>query len=480
MKKLLNFSETIKKYPVLLAFTTKGVQATNDYDISQMTDWMKALYDEAEKVRESFLSQESTDFLTPFISETVLPEKRTIELERTMFSLMTLEAIVSGDYSFFAETTKPLFGEPLSKEQFGKIVEIFKTNNIDKKMVELSLVLGDIGKIKPLRDALCEQFNIDKQDPDEFLGELLNQDFEQLQKTLALFANISKEEFECLKKSHIDLHFGHLVHAECNNTRLYWLGENFLKESEENWKAFYTAFIVQLCDVAGAAAQAGGKTILNQVVALTYLDGVLPSIELIKTGKSGADAYKNYLKFRLNHAGMNFSSSKLGVKNVWLARFMCMMRVYDNKSAEKLDSAIENLLEEDGFKKDLETFKTYESDGATPTYIPALLGQLLKAKDYEDALRLTMRVVASACAEQMKGSWDNPANFNGLTGLARDDLDEFLLLAKSGKVFVAEDGMVSKPRMVEEVKDLSFMASDQRAREKSTEHVENAESVVLE
>jgi hypothetical protein len=175
-----DFKKLFIDHPELLTFLAEGVEATQDYDVVTMLPWMVEIYEAAGIALAEVMLILSGEPIEPLLSR-ANPKRRSIELERTVLCIMAMEAVAVGDYAFFVETPI-LFGEPISAEQFDRLRGLMCTFFPEKsdKLLRFELLLGDIGKVRPLREALSAEFGIEEQDPDQFMERLLSADYAKL------------------------------------------------------------------------------------------------------------------------------------------------------------------------------------------------------------------------------------------------------------------------------------------------------------
>ncbi|QGP57374.1 hypothetical protein PsalMR5_04894 (plasmid) [Piscirickettsia salmonis] len=270
------FIAQFEKYPELLTFLSPDVDATADYNPEQMSPWMLALYEAA---GEYLPIAQGSDFPTPIkgLLKQSQPDKRSFELERTMLCLMSYHSVVLNDYSFF-EKSPVMFGKPITHDQFNNLCELLSISEI-KGMVELELVLGDLGKIRPLRQHICKIEGIEAQDPDQFIEALLQKGQDVCAKYLPTTSNLSAGDFSELIKINTGFHYGHFAHAESTERALAKLK---IVIEERGLKYLSLNMLVQCLDVAGASAHAGGKILLNNIIAATYLNRIFPTLQRLQ------------------------------------------------------------------------------------------------------------------------------------------------------------------------------------------------------
>lgn len=459
-----SFDEIFQRYPELLAFLSHEVEATHDYQITQPAQWTQNLYQAAKIALENRSSRVGEPLAS--ILNTVDFNTRSIELERSMLSLQALYALVNGNYDFF-KNTPVLFGRAITEEQFNSLCAYIKTYASGDKvrLLEHEIVLGDLGKIKPLREALSYRFNIIPQDPDQFMTALLEQSDQDLRSVLPGLSKLDEETLHELKKINLGFHYGHFVHTESTERELAKLKEVLQKRGMEY---LYLGFLVQCCDVAGAAAQDNGKILLNNTIASTYLEDILPLLGRLKD-EEALRVYERYLARRLTAVHLMKTTdivSKITVSTVlagafWtqhqqlrplsilnadqrlLSRLLCMFRIYDPKKALDLEQAILSLKSDRLFATALQEITEYEADTAlqTPTYMPAFLGALLNSNKLREiglaknqgAQHLALRVGIVLIADYLKTHQNEvkngklnaltPFSFNELAGRVKADFD---------------------------------------------------------
>lgn len=454
------FNEILSQHPELLAFLCPDVEATSDYNTSDLAPWMHELYDQVTyQLKPEESASIDTEDDTPLVKliESANADARSIELERTMLCIMCMDAVYSGDRTFFEKSPVP-FGKPLSKDQFNQLylslIQHFPKDT-GRKILFCELVLGDIGKIKPLRELLCQEFSIHEQDPDRFIEALLAQDHARLSEILPTIASLTKKEFEELRKTYTGFHYGHFCHTESTERELGRL-QNILKQ--RGMRYLTKNMLVQLFDVAGARAHDQGKIQLNNVIFGTYFDDMLPALKQLEY-HTPEEVYRDYLVKRLDIAQVTLEDStkqSLSTTERLLGRLLCMFRIYKPGDAATLQASLARLEEDDQFKRDLATLDSYQANPKfhTPTYMPALLNALKDNKNLatlahgedEDAqttaLRVGMRLIAMSLAEHQKRHSENqnPVNFNQLTSVVKGDLNDIKSLLKQHNIAIDSAG----------------------------------------
>lgn len=437
---MLDYKSFFTEYPELLFFLLSDVCATNDYETNnKLSSDLETMY--AAALAAIPANYEKLQVAFPVASQALLklqqnPQqldgRRAIELERTICSVknvIIVSKMATREEAYTAFTRIPaVFGEKITKQQFGKICDLMEKYfpGKDVKILLTELILGDLGKISILKDELCNRFGIESRDPDQFIGILMHKYFSDLKKTFPCLKDFSEEELLKLSHANTNFHYGHFAHAECTVRELYNLKQFISVQGIEN---LYKNMLIQIFDVSGAAAQ-NGKCALNALVSRSYLEDMLPALEHLHNCIP-EQVYYEYLLKRLEICGIS------NEHNLVLARILCLFRVYDHDTAERFRTALVDLNSDLRFKKDIAIFNAYQASSdpefPTPTYMPALFVKLLANTNSENqkdskekiALRLGFRIVAQAMQCHINGvkisakyNAINPINFNDLTGLA--------------------------------------------------------------
>jgi|GEM_PF-3526884 len=453
------FQDLFSSYPELLAFLHKDVDASQDYHIDQMAPWMEALYQAAEDALPLALAGLPRNSLLLPLLENAVTDKRSIELERTCLCLLALQAVEQKNYSFFS-ATPVLSGNPITQEQFEKLSQLLQSYfpGQTKKLLRLELLLGDFGKIRPLRTSLCKLFSIEEQDPDQFIAALFSKGYQQLGQIFPCLASLTEQEFEELRKINTGFHYGHFVHTESTPRELERLSRVL---NERGMDYLYKNILLQAFDVAGAAAQAQGKILLNQAIYATYFNDMLPVL-LSLANTSSQEAYQAYLTKRLKICEQ-FYSEPLTTLQQLLGRLLCMFRIYDKNTATSFEQALQNLFTDKEFVDSINFLNEYQSlpEYSTPTYMPAFLNALkdqprlleLAENSTESMQQLVLRVGFGIITDCLKAHQKlvignklqsiNPLNFNQLTGLVKSDFDAIINLYRTQDIAIGKaDGII--------------------------------------
>ncbi|ALA24262.1 hypothetical protein AVI51_14605 [Piscirickettsia salmonis] len=429
------FKDQFEKYPELLAFLSSNVDATADYYLGPMTAWMDELYAAA---AEYLPDAQALELPLPIqeLLEYATADKRSLELERTMLSLMSAYSIAFGNYLFFA-LSPVVSGEKVSQDQLKHLSELYNYAEY-KPVVDLELVIGDLGKIRPLRQYIRAEEGIEAEDPDQFITALLQKGQAVCAKYLPSIANLSPEVFSELAKINTGFQFGHFAHAESTERELAKL-----KQVIDEHGADYLSLnmLVQCLDVAGAAAHNGGRLLLNQAMTESYLDFLLPILMLLKD-QTPERVYEIYLKERMEQCELGVDQlASLTTDERVLGRLLCMLRMTEPAPAQELNQAFIQLKNTPEFIDNLETLTLYEADPRlqTPAYMSPLLVALTESAEVaelarnqgkipqEMALNIGLRIIACCLKEHYariqagEVSQEIPISFNDLTRFIKED-----------------------------------------------------------
>ncbi|WP_230382406.1 hypothetical protein [Piscirickettsia salmonis] len=429
------FKDQFEKYPELLAFLSSNVDVTADYYLGPKAIWMDELYAAA---AEYLPAAQALELALPIqaLLEYATADKRSLELERTMLSLMSAYSIASRNYLFFA-LSPVVSGEKVSQDQLKHLSELYNYAEY-KPVVDLELVIGDLGKIRPLRQYIREEEGIEAEDPDQFITALLQKGQAVCAKYLPSIANLSPEVFSELAKINTGFQFGHFAHAESTERELAKL-KQVIDEHGEGYLSLN--MLVQCLDVTGAAAHNGGKLLLNQAMTESYLDFLLPILMLLKD-QTPERVYEIYLKERMEQCQLSVDPlASLTTDERVLGRLLCMLRMTEPAPAQELNQSFIKLKNTPEFIDNLETLTLYEADPClqTPAYMSPLLVALTESAEVaelarnqgkipqEMALSIGLRIIACCLKEHYarvqagEVSQEIPISFNDLTRFIKED-----------------------------------------------------------
>lgn len=304
------------------------------------------------------------------------------EFERTLMTLRCLSLILEGTDEAYQIFTKDQTDNKLSWESFSELhkegVSLLNSqwkglsSEEMKQAMETALVLGDIGKTETAR-TIFSPFGPKAPDHDDFYGEVLNvltshphlcPSYAKLppsgQELLAITANLA--------------HFGHMTHIEGTADMYQTLNQSGIVQQDREALAF--ELFIHTCDVAGALAH------VNKDSSLTYTEHAHKAMKAVREaidvlavpGKTKQDAYNHYLMIRASWLTLNHENPSHRV----LTRIGAMLRLFEQSEGATLADAMGTLPPEEQ-----EKIAKYLSDtpqpnsGRTPTYMPALLINLL-------------------------------------------------------------------------------------------------------
>lgn len=361
-----------------------------------------------------------------------------IEFDRTLMTLHCLECILDGSKDAYDTFTKAQPKETrLSKESFQDLHHLGQRLLKSgwggmsplqmAKTMETALALGDIGKSERARE-LFKPYGVSAPDHDDFHEELLP----VLAKHPELspsFAKLPEAGRQLLLKIHL-AHYGHITHLE-GGLSMY----DKLKQSQVPSKdpiALDFDLFVHICDIAGALGH------LNNESSLVYtepshraMQAVAESVRVLAHPEATTwDAYNTYLTIRASWLGLNPQDRFDRV----LTRIGTMLRLFTPEEGIILKTALLKLeaQDQDRITAQLDVQKG-EEIGRTPTYIPALLINLLNNPQLgvskEERLMQTVfiglpfisRVLEMHKGQISKQKYDPmiPLNFNKMAGVAK-------------------------------------------------------------
>lgn len=386
--------------------------------------------------------------------------KKYVEFDRTIMTLHCLRLILNGSDRAYQEFTA---AQPedvkLSRQSFAALHEqgafLLRSNwngLSEKEMaqaMETSLVLGDMGKSEMARE-LFNPFQIKAPDHDDFHGEALH----ELVKHPDLcpsFARLPSAAKNLLVEMANLAHFGHVTHLEGTSVMLKNLRESQIASKDPAALGF--DLFVHTCDVAGAAGQ------INHRSSLVYSELTHRAMQAMESAvgtladpfKTEKDAYFSYLDVRASWLGLDPS----GIDGRALARVGAMMRLFTPEDGAILKHALGQLDKKNRTRivAHLDV-KDEEQPGRTPTYMPAVLVNLMNNKELgatreerlvkavEFGLPFIGRVLEKHKTLLTKNQIDPnvPLNFNQAAGIAKsspDLLKGSFTIDNEGNVIVA-------------------------------------------
>ncbi|BBO59252.1 hypothetical protein [Mycoavidus sp. B2-EB] len=376
------------------------------------------------------------------------------ELNRSIQSLRVLDWVIRGNDDAYKEFIGSQNELKLSRESFQKLHDFYQNletvyngkhrwePGVLRRTLEVALVMGDLGKSTKLRDEL-RRYEITAVDHDDFYAQLMESD--SALKTLPSFQALPKPAQELLKKTADLAHFGHITHLEGGARMFAGIKDERLKNEPE---AFDFAWLVHLCDVAGALGHkfALGSKVLNQAtfenMQLTY-----DACKLLKDQNGRAainyivDTRSKWLKIKDNDPDREV-----------LARLSAMLRVtpLDVEKGKRLVDAYNLLPDElkNQVRKEL-SIAAADRLPLTPTYVPAMLVNAVGQKTGEalrSALETSLTLLCNSLSLYRKGiedgsiSRDIRLEFNHLAGLVSTggklDANQLSVNPKNGQAYI--------------------------------------------
>lgn len=391
--------QMLEKYKELSWLADKQVSITHDYSANSKDSYSKDLYG-----------------------------KQYIEFDRTMLSLEVLLRLRRGsnaDYKWLIQKQNKSLS--LTEQSFKEIHQFIKLKEkrTSSQILELAVVLGDMGKTKKARH-LAYELSRFFPDQDEFYNQIIKskpQIFPSLKKYLG-----PSERLILQQGSHL-LNFGHVSHLEGNEHMFSVLKKSKLITKKTGLKAFDFEYIAHICDVAGAAGHVSYKGSLTLTEA-TYqkLKNVYQAALTLKN-KSPKQALIYYLRLTAKLLKRPFS---LNVKNQIILRLASMLRLYNKEQVDTVENSL-NQLTPKNYTIILEmlSFDALRPPIKIPTYIPAVLVNLSKNKNLGKTAnaRIHQAIVlgAPAIARSLKYATKRPIfksgkltlNFNPMAAQAK-------------------------------------------------------------
>lgn len=366
-----------------------------------------------------------------------------VEFDRTLMTLHCLKLIIDGsDHAYQTFTASQPEEVKLSRESFRTLHLQGKTllNSNWKGLTELqmaqametALVLGDMGKSEKARQ-LFKPYGIAAPDHDDFYGEAIHVVVKHPE-LCPSFARLPQCGKELLSKVANLAHYGHVTHLEGGLNMFSKLKESGIAAKDPMALSF--DLFVHTSDVAGALGH------VNNHSSLVYTEQAHRAMQamgdavkvLSDPQKNEWDAYQAYLSVRSNWLGLDAHKSSDRV----LTRIGAMLRLFTKEEGGVLRKAMLQLEPSmrDRIAAQLDV-QPQSRSGRTPTYMPALLVNLLNnpqlgsnkderlTKAITQGLPCIVRVLEKHQDLLAKGEIhpDIPLNFNQMAGVAKNAPD---------------------------------------------------------
>lgn len=412
----------IKEYPELEWLLTDGVQYTQEGKAEQFEhSWSKKL-----------------------------KGKHYPEFERTILSIVNLHLIVEGSdqaYERFTLLQSP--NDKLSLSSFKRLHEfaknITKANPLMLQALEINLILGDMGKTQIAR-VKAKEHGITEADHDIFLDACLK----KCPDIFPTFSMLSGKTKKIVEKVNGLVHFGHVTHVEGGPEILKKLkGSGILQNNQDD---FNFEILTHVCDVSAARGHEDnrGSKVLTENT-FKSIEAVKDAIHFMRT-HSEKEALEKYVHTRATWLGLDGTEEK----NI-LARLGAMIRLFSREDGQALKEAYAVLSCEHKTMLREEIDPLVSREERTPTYVPALLVNLLsslerqgltKSNALQECLKKGSLFIAQVLQTYRSGNANiayNPQltlNFNKAAGQVRDNpslLNKFYFKIDSdGNVIISD------------------------------------------
>lgn len=393
------------------------------------------------KVRKT---EEGRDSLQGTYSEQLFGQKF-VEFDRTIMTLHCMKLILDGSEKAYQEFSA---AQPeavrLSKESFAALhhqgQSVLKSRYKGMSSVEMTqaletaLVLGDMGKSEKAR-MLFKPYNIKAPDHDDFYGEAMHQ-LEKNPQICPSFNRLPEQSKQLLVQIANLAHYGHVTHLEGGLSMF-----TKLKQSDVSNDALAFDLFVHLCDVAGALGHVNNK---SSVVYTELTHRAMTAMQkacflLREPNKTEIDAYNAYLAERCSWIGLDPANDTDRV----LGRLSAMLRLFTIEEGAILKNGFQKLDMVEGEKVIAQLSMT---EGRTPTYMPAVLVNLVSKVKLEQAIVLGLPFIAKVLEKhhQMltnkEADPEIPLNFNAIAGIVKSDPEALkakgFIIDKEGQVFL--------------------------------------------
>lgn len=293
------------------------------------------------------------------------------EFERTILSLVCLYLIADGsDIAYERFTNLQSTAEKLTRNSFQKLHHFAQTiiqkDHHMLQMLEINLILGDMGKTKVAHEK-AQKYHIIEADHDLFLDECL----EKCPEIFSTFQLLTPEQRKYIKKTKGLVHLGHVTHVEGGPEILTKLKESGILAN--NPQEFDFEILTHICDVSAARGHednAGSKVMTeNTFKTIFAIKDALHEL----ADHTEQEALRKYLSKRAEWLGLDETSNTTFL----LARTGAMMRLYTTEDGAALQETFTQLNPTQKAIILSEYDPLIYRNERTPTYVPAVLVNLM-------------------------------------------------------------------------------------------------------
>ena len=231
--------------------------------------------DEVAATNEGSVMDSSQSWTSLLVNAGILENrnKKYIELDRMLHSLICLHLLKDGSQSAHLYWVQKQSSSPLTKESFKEIHDFIKNyaNTPDAfKAIEASLVYSDLGKT-PKAKKYAKEHGIMKSDHDDFMETVYSAPAEVRAKVIPSFEKLNKNVQQHVLGLHlaVPLHWGHALHLEGGKAMFSRL---IARRNPPTTHHVKQAFLIQVCDVAASQAHVNlqGSIAFNELTWLGY------------------------------------------------------------------------------------------------------------------------------------------------------------------------------------------------------------------
>jgi len=358
-----------------------------------------------------------------------------VEFERSLVSLQSLNQVIDGSDQAYARLTSVQITPALGYGDFKSLSNRWQTlaehygskgiyPNDLRTTAEVSLVLGDMGKAKSVRDMMAD-LGIGDVDHNDFYRRVMSH--QEAPKRFESFRRLNPDLQMLVRKTAGLAHFGHITHCEGGPQMFGRLkASDILNQDPE---AFEFAAFVHICDVAGALGHRNPKGSAAYTKATFHaVEATFDACRALKDGDE-VSAYALLIRRRAHWLGLSPYSDE----GRMLTRLGALMRLVTLEHGQALKESFSklSLKDRDMARLALSASKAGQTCRA-PTYIPALLVNLANNRQLgntvEERLMHAVKIgvpfisftlnTYRSMLDQGSLRPDVPLNFNPLSGTA--------------------------------------------------------------
>ena len=361
-----------------------------------------------------------------------------VEFNKTMSSLYNLSLIFDGSYSAYQKFIFPQSVKPLNFKSFQALHDEISPIKPLRHLVELNLVMRDLGKSSKFYNLVKQECNVEIDDTHQLVAFVTN----KCPNIIKSFVSISDQNKELLEAVN-SIHLGHFINAEGGVEVL----ERFIKyKGHYNSRAHAVLVATNVAELSAFKAYEApyGSITFNETL-WNYTSKALDAIKTIVMQDKKA-IIKQYLKSR--DSGVKFSDNNIHNPDI-LIKIAILARVNGKNDINYLQNSLKQLPEYQQIKIS-KVFNPYLDYQYTPTYLPAVFDNVRVAlqkvgKSNHEIIDFFTSYTIPFIAQILQRELNSQAQYTRIISFKKvaSDLIKSLDYIKTGVFYIDHQGIVS-------------------------------------